>query len=143
MFDRKKRYQADMAKSKVIPIKNSNPDCRTIELDLWLEKNTSKIPTHVLEALAHYKLLLEALAGDKRRLNSTLIQLRRALGITASSEKRKNSGNPIGGTAQPKDAKPKDAKERRRLAILRFQDLENWQKNSIKIKKNGRTRHGH
>ena len=112
--------------AKVSAIKSSAPDCRTIELDLWLEQNENKVPPPVLEALAHYKLLLEGLAGNKRRLNSTLIQLRRALGITASSEKRKNSGDPIGGTALPKDPKPKDAKERRRLAILRFKDLVKW-----------------
>lgn len=119
-------------------------DARKEELAAWIGENADGLPSVVKDALAHYKLLLEALAGDQRRLMSTLIQLRRALGIVASSEKRKSSGDPIGATSKPGDRKPKDPKEKLRLSILRFQELEAWhkalaKKHKIKIKKMGET----
>ena len=70
------------------------PDGRQ-ELDRWLKDNADTLPAVVKDALSHYNFLLTGLAGDPRSLSSTLLQLRRALGIIASSEKRKNSGDPI------------------------------------------------
>ena len=117
-------------------------DARKEELAAWIGKNADGLPSVVKDALAHYNLLLEGLAGDQRRLRSTLLQLRRALGIAASSEKRKSSGDPIGATSKPGDRKPKDPKEQLRLSILRFKELEAWhkalaKKHKLKIKKMG------
>lgn len=75
---------------------------------------------------SHYTLLLEGFSGDQRQLSSILLQLRRALGIIASSEKRKNSGDPIGGTAKPGDPKPKNPRERLLLSLERYTGLGNW-----------------
>jgi hypothetical protein len=115
-------------------------DARKEELAVWMGENSDGLPSVVKDAMAHYNLLLEGLAGDRRRLRSALLQLRRALGIVASSEKRKSSGDPIGATAKPGDRKPKDPKEQLRLSILRFQELEAWhktlaRKHKLKIKK--------
>jgi hypothetical protein len=57
-------------------------------------------------------------------MRSLVLQLQRAMGITASSEKRKNSGDPIGPSSSPGDAKPKDPEERARLNKQRIIDLE-------------------
>jgi hypothetical protein len=115
-------------------------DCRKIELSTWVGENADGLPSVVKDALSHYNLLLDGLAGDQRRLRSTLLQLRRALGIVASSERRKSSGDPIGPTAKPGDRKPKDPNEQLRLSLIRYQELEAWhkalaKKNRIKIKK--------
>lgn len=114
------------------------PDGRQ-ELDRWLKDNADTLPAVVKDALSHYNFLLTGLAGDPRSLSSTLLQLRRALGIIASSEKRKNSGDPIGATARPGDGKPKDPKERLQLSLTRCQDLENWHKDlARKLKQKGK-----
>ncbi|MBC7530230.1 MAG: transposase [Oligoflexus sp.] len=111
-------------------------DCRKIELSTWVGENAEGLPSVVKDALSHYNLLLDGLAGDQRRLRSTLLQLRRALGILASSEKRKSSGDPIGSTAKPGDQKPKNPKEQLRLSLIRYQELEAWHK--ALVKKNGK-----
>ena len=116
----------------------SGPDGRQ-ELDQWLKDNADTLPAVVKDALSHYNFLLIGLAGDPSSLSSTLLQLRRALGITASSEKRKDSGDPIGPTAKPGDGKPKDPKERLQLSLDRCQDLENWHKDlARKLKQKGK-----
>lgn len=118
--------------------KNSNVETplgseeRKQEIALWLDENADGLPSIVKDAFSHYNLLLDALAGDSRRLRSTLLQLRRALGITASSEKRKGSGDPIGGTQKPGDKRPKDPREQLRLSLIRYQELEAWHKDLVK-----------
>ena len=102
------------------------------ELELWIKNHADDIPPVVKDALSQYNLLVEALAGDSRQLRSLIIQLRLALGITPSSEKRKNSGDPIGGNAKPGDPKPKDPKEQLLLSISRYQGLGNWHKDLAK-----------
>jgi len=105
---------------------------REDEIALWLLENVDSLPTAVKEVFSHYSLLLHALAVSQSKLRSVLVQLRRALGITASSEKRKGSGDPIDATAKPGDDKPKDPKEQLRLAVLRCKDLEAWHKRLAK-----------
>ena len=107
------------------------PDGRQ-ELALWLTANADELPPVVRDALSHYNLLLEGLAGDQRRLASTLLQLRRALGIVASSEKRKASGDPIGATAKAGDPRPKDKKAQLQLSMTRYQELGDWHKGLAK-----------
>ena len=120
-----------MAASKKIKLPSLDSEGRQ-ELDDWLAENAGTIPTVAKDAFTHYKLLLEALAGDKRQMNSILLQLRRALGIIASSEKRKNSGDPIGPSMKPGDSKPKDPKEQARLAAERLAALAAWHKRLAK-----------
>lgn len=109
------------------------------ELDLWRQTIPADVPAVVKDALFHYTLLLEGLAGDAGKLRTILLQLRRALGILPSSESRKGSGDPIGATAKNGDSRPKDPKERLRLSLLRYEELEAWhkalaKKNKKKIK---------
>lgn len=105
------------------------------ELDAWLEKNDETIPAVVKDAFSHYNLLLEGLAGNQAHLKSALLQLRRALGIEASSEKRKNSGDPIGGSSEPGDPKPKDPAAKIRCALERALRLIKWHKDLLKKNK--------
>lgn len=62
---------------------------RQEELKSWLSENGDKSPSVVKEALTHYISLIVALEGGKHRMRSLVLQLQRAMGITASSEKRK------------------------------------------------------
>jgi len=102
------------------------------ELELWLAENAALLPAVVTDALSFYILLRDGLAGDQRHLKAILLQLRRALGIVASSEKRKGSGDPIGATSKDGDPRPKDPQERLRLALLRSKELAAWHKALVK-----------
>ena len=99
------------------------------ELTAWINLSSSKLPDVVKNAFLHYTLLLEGLSGNQRTLNSILAQLRRALGISPSSERRKNSGDPIGPSAQPGDPRPKNAREKLCQDLDRLKRLANWHKN--------------
>jgi len=61
----------------------------------WVEENDRDLPDFVRAALAQTEYLWSALEGSRYQLNKALVQLRRALGIVTSSERRK-SGDPIG-----------------------------------------------
>ena len=87
------------------------------------------LPPVVKNALSHYNLLLEGLAGDQQHLRSVILQLRRALGILPSSERRKGS---IGATREPGNSRPKDPGERLRLSLLRYEELKAWHKALVK-----------
>jgi hypothetical protein len=102
------------------------------DLKFWLSENGDKNPSYVKDALTHYISLLGALEGDKQHIRSLVLQLQRAMGITASSEKRGHSGDPIGPSSQPGDAKPKDPEERARLKLERLIDLEAWHRRLAK-----------
>lgn len=103
------------------------PDAQK-ELELWLDENAALLPAVVTDALSLYTLLRDGLAGDQRHLRAILLQLRRALGIVPSSEKRKGSGDPIGATSKDGDPRPKNPQERLRLSLLRSKELEAWHK---------------
>lgn len=108
-----------------------DPDAQK-ELAVWLEANAALLPVVVTNALSLYTLLLGGLAGDQRHLRAILLQLRRALGIVPSSEKRKGSGDPIGAMSKDGDPRPKDPQERLRLSLLRSEELEAWHKALVK-----------
>ena len=102
------------------------------ELAVWLDENAALLPAVVTNALSLYTLLLAGLAGDQRHLRQVLLQLRRALGILPSSEKRKASGDPIGATSKDGDPRPKDPLERLRLSLVRYEELKAWHKALVK-----------
>jgi hypothetical protein len=120
-----KRAVTSRKKKTVLP--PLGPEERA-ELALWLKKREAKLPDVVNAAFVHYNELVDALAGDRWRLSSLLIRLRLAMKIIASSEKRKGSGDPIGATTKPDDAKPKNPKERLHLSLSRHDGLEDWHK---------------
>jgi len=101
------------------------------ELTQWLKENDDLLPDVVKDMFCHYNALWEALSGSKRHLNGILLQLRRAMGITPSSEKQ-SSGDPIGAMSKPGEAKPKDKRERLLLSIERSQRLADWHRQMAK-----------
>lgn len=123
-----------MAKTKKSKQPHLGPDAKQ-ELDAWLKKNDETIPAVVKDAFSHYNLLLAGLAGNQANLRSALLQLRRALGIDASSEKRKNSGDPIGGSTKPGDSKPKDPIAQIRESLDRARRLIKWHRDLVKQNK--------
>ena len=114
-------------------IKNLAPmdEAAKAELTRWLKENDDLLPDVVKDMFSHYNAICEALSGSKRHLNDTVLQLRRALGIIASSEKQK-SGDPIGAMSRPGEAKPKDKRERLLLSIERSQRLADWHRQMAK-----------
>ena len=76
------------------------------ELVAWMLQHEDSLPQSVHAALQQHSALCDGLLGSRRKLSQVLLQLRRALGITASSERR-CSGDPLapvsaGGPPRPK-----------------------------------------
>lgn len=67
------------------------------EITSWLEAERDKIPQVIVDALGNYDSLLLKLLSSDHITRSFLVQLRRALGITPSSEKSVKSGIPGAG----------------------------------------------
>jgi hypothetical protein len=103
------------------------PDGRT-EVAAWLKDNVASLPDSVRIALEQHAVLYDGLAGTRRKLSQTLSELRRALGITSSSERRNHSGRPLDG----KPPRPRDKRTRLELALLRSQQMVAWHKTLIK-----------
>lgn len=94
------------------------------EAATWLERHGAEIPAAVAETIAFGVAVARSVTTAKQR--SLLTQLRRALGIIPSSEKRKHSGKPLAGA--PPGKRPRQASERERLAAQRdrSKDLGSW-----------------
>jgi len=58
------------------------------ELEAWVKEHGGSLPPLVLVALNQYLVLLQVLASTTTKLKQMLSELRRALGITPSSERR-------------------------------------------------------
>ena len=95
------------------------------EIVAWFEANSAKLPESVRIFLAlHHKYLAED--GDPRRaFESAYRELRRALRITPSSEKRK-SGSPLATLPPEKPACAKSERERLEVRIERTRQLRSW-----------------
>jgi hypothetical protein len=97
------------------------------EIVEWIKANSDKLPEPVRSFLAlHQKYLTED--GDPRRrraFESVYRELRRALRITPSSEKRK-SGSPLGSLPPEKRASAKTERERLQARIERTRQLRSW-----------------
>lgn len=61
----------------------------------WLGAHGTTVPEAVCIALQQHSALCEALEGSEQRLRAVLVQMRRALGVSPSSERRK-SRDPLG-----------------------------------------------
>jgi hypothetical protein len=64
------------------------------EVDTWIGTHLTEVPESVAAFLTLHRHYLTAGADLRQRLNETLLQLRRALGIICSSERRR-SGRPL------------------------------------------------
>jgi hypothetical protein len=105
------------------------------ELAAWMLEHEGSLPQPVRVALQQHSALCEGLLGSRRKLSQVLLELRRALGITTSSERR-CSGEPLGPVTQGDRARPKSKRERMELNVERFERLLAWHKELIK-------KHGH
>ena len=102
------------------------------ELDAWVRQQGDSLPQPVRAALSQHGALCEALLGGRRKLSRVLVQLRRALGITQSSERRRNP-DPLGPLSQAGEAASKQSKRQSlALKIERYQWLAAWHKNLVK-----------
>ena len=82
------------------------------EADIWLASHRQELPQAVVDALDLTLRLAEKLTTERESRRSILAQLRRALGITASSERRKNSGHPLAGSSPGEPGGALSKKER-------------------------------
>jgi hypothetical protein len=108
------------------------------EIAAWMQLHAASLPQPVRVALQQHGALCEGLLGSRRKLSAVLLQLRRALGITASSERR-SSGDPLGPVTQGERVRPKSRRERLVFNAERIERLLAWhkqlvQKHSRKLK---------
>lgn len=96
------------------------------ELDAWVLQHGDSLPQPVRAALAQHGALCDGLLGGRRKLSRVLVQLRRALGITASSERRRNP-DPLGPLSQGGEPAPKLSKRQQlELRVERYRRLAVW-----------------
>jgi hypothetical protein len=62
------------------------------EVSEWYSKNQADLPASVQAFMAFHQAYLDAESDLRKKLDSAIRDLRRALGITASSERRRSSG---------------------------------------------------
>jgi hypothetical protein len=105
------------------------------ELLAWLTEHAESLPAPVRVALEQHHALCEGLRGSRHKLSQVLVELRRALGITAASERRQ-SRDPLGPLSNGDGARPKSKRARLELNAERIQTLAAWHKELAK-------QHGH
>lgn len=84
------------------------------------------VPHSVRVALEQHIALCDGLAGTRHKLSQALTELRRALGITASSERRSSSGNPLGVGARGDGKLPPNKRGQLELTAERCESLLLW-----------------
>jgi hypothetical protein len=98
------------------------------EVAVWLEQNSPSFPEPVRAFLALHQRYLSTTGDLRKAFDSTCRELRRALGITPSSEKRP-SGSPNAGVpgTQGKDSgSPKTEREKLEEQLERTERLGDW-----------------
>jgi len=95
------------------------------ELAAWLAEHGGELPTPVRIALEQHTALQRALRGSKRELAALVRQLRRAMGITARSERRA-SGDPVGATSGGDGRRPRTVREKLEVSHERSQRMSGW-----------------
>ena len=83
------------------------------------------MPQSVRAALQQHRMLYEGLLGSRRKLSQALVQLRRALGIVASSERR-GSGDPLSAAMAAERPRPQSRRRRLQFDIERQERLLAW-----------------
>ncbi len=101
------------------------------ELEAWLAEHAESLPLPVRAALEQHHALCEGLRGSRHKLSQVLVELRRALGIIAASERRL-SGDPLGPLSNGDRARPKSERARLELDAERFDTLSAWHKELAK-----------
>ena len=95
------------------------------EVDAWIEAHLAEMPESVAAFLKLHRHYLTAGENLPQRFNEMLRQLRRALGITSSSERRR-SGSPVSGIPAAKPGRPKTERERLEQQRDRSNRLGDW-----------------
>ena len=100
---------------------------RLAEADSWLEQMGDAVPEPVRTIVKQHRELVEALSGTKYKLGRTLVQLRRALGIVAQSERRR-SGHALDKIPpeEPEPEQPEGKRSRLERRLARHRWLEKW-----------------
>ena len=102
------------------------------EMEAWLAEHRASLPASVRAALEQHGALCEGLSGGQYKLSQVLAELRRALGITASSERRRASGEALGPVTNGDGARAKSERERLELDAARIETLSAWHKKLAK-----------
>jgi hypothetical protein len=100
------------------------------ELDGWMLQHADSLPSTVRVALQQHRALCEGLLGSRHKLSQVLVQLRRALGITASSERR-GSGDPLAPVTAGEPRRPQGKRRRLECDIEREEQLLAWHQQLI------------
>jgi hypothetical protein len=98
--------------------------CR--EIAAWIAASRDSLPMAVRTFLSFHEAYLAAGEGDPRRraVEAAVRELRRALHVTPSSEKRRSSGSPLAGL--PGEAHAKSERETLEARIARGRQLAGW-----------------
>jgi hypothetical protein len=97
----------------------------------WLAEHAESLPAPVRAALEQHNALCEGLRGSRHKLSQILVELRRALGITAASERRL-SKDPLGPVSNGDGARFKSKRARLLLNAERYETLSAWHKELAK-----------
>lgn len=92
----------------------------------WIETNAPSLPEPVRTFLALHLPYLAAEGDPKKALEAALRELRRALHIIPSSEKRRSSGAPLANLPRDAAAAPRSAREQIEQQIARGRRLSGW-----------------
>jgi hypothetical protein len=101
------------------------------ELAAWLAEHAESLPAPVRAALEQHQALCEGLRGSRYKLSQVLVELRRALGSIATSERRL-SKDPLGPLSNGDGARPKSERARLELDLQRYETLQAWHKDLAK-----------
>jgi hypothetical protein len=98
------------------------------EVAAWIEANRDGLPDSVRSFLDLHRRYLAAGEGDplRRALEAAWREVRRALHLTPSSEKRRSSGSPLAGIPGPERVQAKSEREELEARIARGHQLSGW-----------------
>ena len=117
----------------LVPSRELTPltEAERAQMEAWLAEHRASLPAPVRAALEQHNALCEGLLGSRHKLSQVLVELRRALGITATSERR-SAGEPLGPLTNGDGARPKSKRERLVLDAARLETLSTWHKELAK-----------
>ncbi len=99
------------------------------EIEAWIEANIAEVPESVRAFLSLHRTYLSVEGDPRRALESAWRELRRALHLTPSSEKRRPSGSPLAGVPrQEPQAAPQSEREKLEAEQARGLELAEWHK---------------